>query len=945
MNNNILELYPHNILTYKKVSKALKNENIVGIEHATGIGKTYIGLNICYDNKDKKILYITPSNSIIEHIYEIIESNSNLDLKKDFSHVEFRTYQSFVNMTKDEITNLNVDMLILDEFHHLGAPIWGARIEDIINTHPNIKVFGMTAYTIREKGTINERNMSNPNGEELFSNKIVSKYDLCDAIIDGVLPKPIYKSAYIKLETTSKKLEEKIEKLNKDSKDYKECKKILDSTKKQIHKSPEIKELVKKTIKPNGKYIYFCPPNYEEGINYIDNIMEETKSWFLEMGLKEEDIVFYKTTSNMEEEGKKNRDAFYNDLDLFGNLSDEKLRIMFAINQYNEGVHAPNLDGVIMGRTTSSDIVYFEQLGRALSVKGNTKERIDELEKKELEELISICKKRDIPIKENDSKEDIIEKIIAPTIIDLTNNYEFIKELENNLKERIKEKITKTSKNKNKIKLENYKFDIEILNQDLYETLRYVMDRVTITWEDRYKLAESYYLKYKHLNIPSDFKTINGYEYDENGINIGHWLRNQRISYHNDRLSKDKIDLLNKIEMDFTEPTHDKWNIMYNLAKKYYEYHKNLKVPSRFKTLNGYERNKEGLDLGRWIRLQMRNYKIGILKKNRIKLLEKLDINFQSNYNELEWNKMYNLASIYYEHHKDLEIPASFKTLDGYTRDEKGFNLGTWIFNQRKKYENLSKEKKKLLDDLNIRLNTIDYEEDWNYKYNLASNYYKHHKNLLIPNLFKTTNGFEYAPNGISLGRWLMNQKTKFNKLPKEKQDKLLKIGFVINAREEEWLNMYKLACNFYKDKNHLVIPHSFKTINGIIYDRNGVSLGVWIASQRRNFTNLSKEKQNMLLGIGFIINVKPNREKIEEICSNNNINFSLNKDILIKTSYQEFTSKINYLKENNIKIVNDKGILHDIFSMASPNMKVLFGYTLEEMITKYNKKNKEKGV
>ena len=74
--------------------------------------------------------------------------------------------------------------------------------------------------------------------------------------------------------------------------------------------------------------------------------------------------------------GNKNRIAFYNDEDLEGNQINKKLRIMFTINQYNEGVHVPGIDGVIMGRQTQSDIVYFEQLGRGLSNKGTKQRRI-----------------------------------------------------------------------------------------------------------------------------------------------------------------------------------------------------------------------------------------------------------------------------------------------------------------------------------------------------------------------------------------------------------------------------------------------------------------------------------------------------------------------------------------------------------------------------------------
>lgn len=207
---------------------------------------------------------------------------------------------------------------------------------------------------------------------------------------------------------------------------------ILNDVKKRIHEAPSIPNILKKSIKPDGKYIYFCPPCSEEGSNDIETIKQQAIEWFKQF-VPEEDIIFYTSTSDMCEDGKKNRDAFYRDVNLNGEQVDNKLRVMFAINQYNEGIHAPNIDGVIMGRGTTSDIVYFEQLGRALSVRGNTKDKFDELVQYSIEQLISMCKEKDIPIKDNTSKEELIEKLIAPVVIDLTNNYEFIKDLENNL--------------------------------------------------------------------------------------------------------------------------------------------------------------------------------------------------------------------------------------------------------------------------------------------------------------------------------------------------------------------------------------------------------------------------------------------------------------------------------------------------------------------------------
>lgn len=362
-------LYEHNIESYEKVKEQFEKDNTVALIQATGTGKTYNALQLAYDNPNEKIIYVVPSVSIIEHIKEVISRNPNLNLEKDFHHVEFRTYQSFINLSSKELKDLNVNLLILDEFHHIGAPVWGARINEIIKTHPNIKVFGMTAYTVRDRGTSYERDMVNPEGEEIFSNKVASNYDLCDAMIDAVLPKPIYKSAYIHLENTLEELEKKLEKENHNSKNYKELSKVLNDIRNQVHMASSMKEVFQENIKKDGKYYYFCPLNSEENVNDIGTIMEEVKEWCQEIGLTEDDYEFYLTTSEMKEEGKKNRQAFYNDEDLNGNKVNHKLRIMFAINQYNEGVHAPGVDGVIMGRSTKSDIIYYEQLGRGLSVR------------------------------------------------------------------------------------------------------------------------------------------------------------------------------------------------------------------------------------------------------------------------------------------------------------------------------------------------------------------------------------------------------------------------------------------------------------------------------------------------------------------------------------------------------------------------------------------------
>ena len=1019
--NKALNLYEHNEETSSKVFDAFnKDEKRVAIVQATGTGKSYVALNLLLKYKDKKALYIVPSNAIIEHLKEIISKN-NLSIEKDFPNLEFRTYQSLINLSKEELSKLNVDLLVTDELHHLGAPVWGKRINDIVETHPDMLLFGMTAYTVRDRATAYERDMTNPTTDELFSGKVVSYYDLCDAMIDGVLPKPIYKAAYINLESFAEELAKYLDDPKLSKKDYLECKKLIEDAKRQITKASGIKEMVRKNIKPNGKYIYFCPPLSEENKNDIDTIMTEVREWFSDY-----DVEFYKTTSKNQEQGKQNRDAFYNDLDLDGNSTKHKLRIMFAINQYNEGVHAPGVDGVILGRSTSSDIVFFEQIGRALSVKENTKEKYENYQNLSRSELLEIAKKQNTQVTSNMTKDEIIERLLSPVIIDLTNNIEYIEELENNLKDRVKEIQKSLGHNKREIKIRNLNFDIMVENKNLFEILRYVRDRLRPnTWELNYSLAKIYFEKYGSLEIKQNFKTLNGIDYDENGYNFGIWLTNQRQMYKKGKLSKERIELLKQIGMRFETRDNDEvWTQMYTLAEIYFKKYGSLEIKQNFKTLNGIDYDENGYNLGWWLVRQRQMYKISKLSKEREKLLEKIGMRFETRDNDEVWNQMYMLAELYFKEYGNLEIKQNFKTLNGIDYDENGYNLGQWQSCQRQMYKKskLSKERKDLLEKIGMRFETRDNDEVWTQMYMLAELYFKEYGNLEISKKFKTLNGIDYDENGYNLGGWLVSQRQMYkkSKLSKERKDLLEKIGMRFETRDndEVWTRMYKLTETYFKKYGNLEIPSRFKTLNGIDYDENGYNLGQWQSWQRKKYkkSKLSKERKDLLekigmrfetrdndevwnqmymlvelyfkeygnleipskfktlngtdedengynLGIwlvsqrqmykkgklsperkelldqiGMIWEIRKRKDKKQELCNEYLIPYEEVENI----SYNELYAKTMYLLDNNINIIIDDK-LNPIYNMSNTNMKVTYGVSLEELIEKYKKKEKEK--
>ena len=234
-------------------------------------------------------------------------------------------------------------------------------------------------------------------------------------------------------------------------------------------------------------------------------------------------------------------------------------------------------------------------------------------------------------------------------------------------------------------------------------------------WIIKYNIASAYYEHNGNLEIPTSFKTLNGYEYDENGINLGMWIHDQRKLYKKAKLSPERINLLKAIGMRLETVNYNDWNENYALVKNYYEHNGNLEIPARFKTLNGYEYDENGISLGAWLATQRQSYKKAKLSPERINLLKKLGMRLETvNYND--WNENYALVQNYYEHNGNLEIPVKFKTLNGYEYDENGINLGIWIQNQKQLYKkaNLSPERINLLESIGMKwfvYNNINYKD------------------------------------------------------------------------------------------------------------------------------------------------------------------------------------------------------------------------------------------
>ncbi|MBR4419073.1 MAG: DEAD/DEAH box helicase family protein, partial [Clostridia bacterium] len=345
-----LELYKHNKKAYEKVEAMFEHENHVAIVHATGTGKSFISMKWLFDNKDKKCLFLAPTYEILDQFEEHVKSQG-LSLKKDFPNLQFAIYSNLMRKSDKDLKKLQVDNIVLDEFHRCGAPEWGKSINKVIGYNADAKVLGISATPIRYLD--NNKNMA----EELFHGNIASEITLVDAMTDGILPMPTYISAAYSFDKDIERIQDKINRIE-DVEEKKLYEEQLKDAKRMLEKSEGLSTVFEKYI-PNkeGKYVVFCRDQ-----KHMQQMMQEAKDWLKNVN---SDVDMYTVYSGQGRKANKRNLADFN------KSKNHHIKLLFSIEMLNEGVHVPDIDGVIMLRPTESKIIYLQQLGRALSVGHN----------------------------------------------------------------------------------------------------------------------------------------------------------------------------------------------------------------------------------------------------------------------------------------------------------------------------------------------------------------------------------------------------------------------------------------------------------------------------------------------------------------------------------------------------------------------------------------------
>ena len=832
----MIDLFRHNKEAYEAAVRMLAERGKAAVIHPTGTGKSFIGFKLCEDNPEKTICWLSPSRYIYQTQLENIREVSN-DYSPD--NVKFYTYAKLMLMSEEEITEIQPDYIILDEYHRVGAEQWGQGVDNVLKMYPDAPVLGLSATAIRYLD--NQRNMT----EELLDGNIASEMTLGESIVRGILAPPKYILSIFSYQKDLEKYEKRA--ATAKSKAVREqADKYLEALRRALDKAEKLDELFDRNMTDRtGKYIVFCA-----NLEHMQDMMSKAKEWFCKVDRKPHIYSVYSDDPT----ASKSFAAF--------KVDDDKkhMKLLYCIDALNEGVHVPDISGVILLRPTISPIIYKQQIGRALSA----------------------------------------SKSHDPVIFDIVNNIENLYSIDT-IKEEMKVAICYYHSLGKDSYIVNESFELLDKVVDCKELFEQLEGTLSASWDIMYGYVKEYYEEHGNLEISKRYYTKDGYS-------LGSWLMTQRRVYNGTRngtLTQVQIDKLNAIGMRWESASDVAWEKYYAAAERYYQANGNLKPTATYI-------DDQGVDLGRWLSMLRTFRKNGIrsniLTTERITELDKIgmiwdviDYLWEENYaaavryhkkygnlnvpvdyvddngiklgiwlsnlktirkgtrnnvrlteeqierlNELgmlwgskldkRWNDTFDELCAYKEKYKSFDIPVAYTT-------DTGISLGVWIRRQRDSYAKgkLSDEHRQKLEDIGFDLKKYD---PWEQKYQLAKTYYEEHGDLNVPS--------SYIVNGVWLNKWLNEQKLrgegkKTKKLTDEQKSKLSTIGmkFGINSDDAAWMKNYEKVRAYYEEYHALDMKGS----------DDSASLKRWLLIQRKKRKDglLNDEQISSLDAVEFV--------------------------------------------------------------------------------------------
>lgn len=331
-----IELFSHNETAYRAIEEGFKKNRIGAVVQATGTGKSFLIARYITNYSEDKILVIAPNVTIISEIKKVVGDR--------VPSVTYRTFQSLC-LRREMTKNIKADHIIIDEFHHFGAEVWGKAMQEVIDMNPEARVLGMSATPIRP-----EEKMDTV--EIYFKGNLFHELTLSMAWYYRILPVPILVQSVFDLNDQLEKVQSQLNKSGCTDERRQRIQEKINFARLDFRSSWNASELIRRYLpREVKKLLVFCKDKED-----LKNMVPEVSGWLREAGFETETFEIHNGQSYRINE-KVLKDF---------RKETGKLNVLFSINMLIEGLHVEGVDAAMFLRRTESYVVALQQLGRCL---------------------------------------------------------------------------------------------------------------------------------------------------------------------------------------------------------------------------------------------------------------------------------------------------------------------------------------------------------------------------------------------------------------------------------------------------------------------------------------------------------------------------------------------------------------------------------------------------
>lgn len=352
----------------------------------TGFGKSYMLASL--SNKYESSLYVYPLNVIKENVLEQYsgEGESKVKLK----NVEFISYSALNNKYKDgTVTEYlsKFSIVMLDECHMAGAAGFVTIYEECRDIFRNdgIHIIGVTATPRRcSKTRLNDGSEDMVSVlSSIFEGHKIFPFTLKDCFNKQLMRRPRYAEIIYDRDSFKSSIGKRLDKIMKSKKItednkvvYADTNRLISALARRIDNIENAPVQIRRVIQdergrhPNYlRFITFCANKKD-----IEERRDRVTSWFTE-AFPSYNIQTHIIVSKGQADSEVSYEDEIKSVECLKELdvTDETIDLIYCVDMLNMGYHVPDIDGVILLRSTQSQIVYMQQIGRCMSVMSSSR--------------------------------------------------------------------------------------------------------------------------------------------------------------------------------------------------------------------------------------------------------------------------------------------------------------------------------------------------------------------------------------------------------------------------------------------------------------------------------------------------------------------------------------------------------------------------------------------